>query len=220
MACSRSGLRYGGIAWRGFGGGKDALFDFCCFASCVIRESLASPPALSCLLRGFAQLWAPLTSSLDRIITMSPTALQLWLSARPVRSITHAHAAMHGPDDSTDVTFSLRDGNHYTTEHHRLAHPLVRGGQQKSQSGPPMHIHLTQKEYFKVVQGKLGTICEGKVAVLGKEDDEFEVLPGFAHRFWAEDNPEGEDLIFDVRVSEPDSGGYAFIPPYPLTPAD
>lgn len=44
--------------------------------------------------------------------------------------------------------------------------------------------------------------------MLGKDDGELVIPPRLAHRFWAEENAEGEDLIMKVRVSEADSGGY------------
>ena len=138
---------------------------------------------------------------------MSPSALQLWLSARPNRTVTHSNPTLYGIDNSTEVSFSTENGISYVTEHHKLSHPLVQGGEKGSQSGPPMHIHLKQTEYFHVLQGKLGTICEGKLRTLSKGEEELIILPGLPHRFWAQENEEGEDLIMKVRVSEPDSGG-------------
>lgn len=61
-------------------------------------------------------------------------------------------------------------------------------------STPPMHIHLGQDEFFKVITGTLEAIVNGKRVTLTKEDDEFLAVKGQPHTFWS--NEAEGDMMF------------------------
>ncbi|USP79029.1 hypothetical protein yc1106_06303 [Curvularia clavata] len=113
-------------------------------------------------------------------------AWQQWLSRRPLQrtpnntkpSFLHlGNAALYEP-------LSKPDGQWYARETHYKDHPLVSAGL----SGPPLHIHRLQDEYFKVEQGVLGVMKNGVEHTLTKDDGVLHIPAG----------TRTEDLVFNV----------------------
>ncbi|KAI9154972.1 putative oxidoreductase virH [Paramyrothecium foliicola] len=124
-----------------------------------------------------------------------PYAWQLWLSPRPLnraKSLPEPHIlAAH--DAALFEFLTGGDGREVIRETHYIDNPVVKSGK----SGPPLHIHLLQNEYFQVEQGILAVHRNGEVVVATKEDGIIEVPAGTRHRFWAHHTGK-EDLIFKV----------------------
>ncbi|UJR13213.1 hypothetical protein I4U23_000235 [Adineta vaga] len=72
---------------------------------------------------------------------------------------------------------------------------------------PPMHVHLTQTEYFTLVQGHLGYQLDDKIysCDIHTCPKPLIVLPRTPHTFWMDDNK--ENLIVRIRI-EPASRDY------------
>ncbi|MCJ1327608.1 hypothetical protein MMC10_004279 [Thelotrema lepadinum] len=96
------------------------------------------------------------------------SAWQQWLSPRPKHRTVNIHqesfvssgnAALYETVEKPDGLWAIR-------ETHYIENPVVKAGL----SGPPLHIHLLQDEYFKVEQGTLGVIKDGVEYVLTKDD--------------------------------------------------
>ncbi|PHH90756.1 hypothetical protein CDD83_2752 [Cordyceps sp. RAO-2017] len=122
-------------------------------------------------------------------------AWQHWLSPRPsTRTATPSEPRILTAHDAALFEFLHGDdGRWFVRETHYIDNAVVRAGR----SGPPLHIHLQQTEYFEVEQGVIGIVKNGQELALTKEDGVIEVPPGTRHRFWA--HPSGrEDLIFRV----------------------
>ncbi|KAL6857685.1 hypothetical protein ACO1O0_005127 [Amphichorda felina] len=120
---------------------------------------------------------------------------QQWLSPRPQQltkntsepSWTHlGGAALYEP-------LSKPDGRWYVRETHYIDNPHVRAGM----SGPPLHIHRLQNEFFKVEQGTLGLVKDGVEYTITKDDGVAHIPAGTRHRFWAHKSGT-EDLVFAV----------------------
>ncbi|KAI1192843.1 hypothetical protein F5X97DRAFT_339692 [Nemania serpens] len=118
---------------------------------------------------------------------------QLWLSPRPLRrsnisspsTFTTAHnAALYEFLDEGRGRWGVR-------ETHYIDNPLVRAGL----SGPPLHIHLRQDEFFQVEQGVLG------------EDGILAIPAGTRHRFWCHQSST-ESLVFHGWI---DPQGKSFV---------
>ncbi|KIA75780.1 hypothetical protein HK57_00394 [Aspergillus ustus] len=125
---------------------------------------------------------------------------QLWLSRRPLRrtgvpwqqagSLLSAHGA---------ALFEFlrdNDGRWVVRETHYINNEIVRRGE----SGPPLHIHWLQNEYFQVEQGVLGLVRNEQVIAATKDDGVIEIPAGTRHRFWAhaQTADKNEDLVFRV----------------------
>ncbi|KAK5637399.1 hypothetical protein RRF57_013111 [Xylaria bambusicola] len=87
---------------------------------------------------------------------------------------------------------SLRETHHFNNK-------VVREGR----SGPPLHIHWLQTEYFKVEKGVIGIHKNGKEIAATKDDGILEIPAGTRHRFWAHSSTT-EDLVFKVWAEPQD----------------
>ncbi|KAI1426167.1 hypothetical protein F5Y12DRAFT_794628 [Xylaria sp. FL1777] len=138
---------------------------------------------------------------------------QLWLSPRPVRRTeTPVEPRMLSPADAALYEFiAHEDGRFLVKETHFADNKLVRNGL----SGPPLHIHIGQTEYFKVLQGTLSVVKNEKLYTLTKDDGIFQITPGSRHRFWAHPSIKdgNENLEFHVWA-EPDDSDRGFTENY------
>ncbi|KAF5589169.1 hypothetical protein FPANT_6384 [Fusarium pseudoanthophilum] len=134
----------------------------------------------------------------------------LWLSPRPVkRTETPSEPRMLSQNGAALFEFHYEhDGRLVVRETHYAENKLVQDGR----SGPPLHIHCGQTEYFQVESGTLAVIRNGRKSILTKGGGIIKIPPGT--RFWAE-APVKEDLVFRVWA-EPQNqdGGFdeAFLP--------
>jgi mannose-6-phosphate isomerase-like protein (cupin superfamily) len=125
---------------------------------------------------------------------------QLLLSPRPTRRTNiSSEPVVFGVNGTIQYEFLREDGRDVVRETHYMSKDTVR----KGLSGPPLHIHLRQAEFFHVQQGVLGVHKNGKVHAITANDGPVEIPAGERHRFWA--HPSGtEDLIFKVWVDPED----------------
>jgi mannose-6-phosphate isomerase-like protein (cupin superfamily) len=136
-----------------------------------------------------------------------PNALQLYLSPRPRRTRTAHLAEVKGIYHACHAWFRVEDGLNYVYEEHYCSTHAKAQGFEKSETGPPPHIHLYQTEYFTAISGVLGLECEGKQILLKPGDPELSVTPGKMHRFWAQEGGgEKDNMVVRVRV-DPSPGG-------------
>lgn len=65
---------------------------------------------------------------------------------------------------------------------YKVSHPLVRKGKAYVQV-PPLHLHFTQTETFKILRGNLGvSLGYDRVDhILGPEDEAFDIIPMVPH---------------------------------------
>lgn len=69
-------------------------------------------------------------------------------------------------------------------------------------SGPPVHFHPFQNEYFRVEQGRMYVEINGVLRTLTPEDGEVMARAGSIHRFYiAPDST--EDMIIILSASDP-----------------
>ncbi|OTB10570.1 hypothetical protein K445DRAFT_27518 [Daldinia sp. EC12] len=136
---------------------------------------------------------------------------QLWLSPRPLRRTdTPLESHMLSPNDAALYEFLHDDdGRFVVKETHYAENKAVRDGM----SGPPLHIHLRQTEYFQVQQGTLAVVKNRKEHIITKDDGVLIITPGtrqvfFPHRFWAHSSNR-EDLVFKVWA-EPQELDHSF----------
>ncbi|KAI1771738.1 hypothetical protein F4818DRAFT_428908 [Hypoxylon cercidicola] len=133
---------------------------------------------------------------------------QLRLSPRPPsRTETPIEPRLLSPCDAALFEFiSGDDGRMIVRETHYADNKFVQDGL----SGPKIHIHLGQNEYFEVHQGTLSVIRNGIEYALTKDDGVFEIPAGTRHRFWAHPSirDKREDLKFQVwaKPNEVDRG--------------
>ncbi|KAI1734119.1 hypothetical protein F4680DRAFT_439516 [Xylaria scruposa] len=122
-------------------------------------------------------------------------AWQLWLSPRPKhRTVTNTRMAFsHLGDAALYEPLSKSGGLWVVRETHYLKNPVVEAGL----SGPPLHIHRTQDEFFRVEQGVLGAVKDGKEYAITKDDGIFSIPAGTRHRFWSHKTAT-EDLVFTI----------------------
>ncbi|KAF3763872.1 hypothetical protein M406DRAFT_323355 [Cryphonectria parasitica EP155] len=125
---------------------------------------------------------------------------QLWLSARPTqRTKSVQNATVPSAGDAILYEFPVHNGLRAVRETHYLSNKTVRDGK----SGPPLHIHLRQKETFEVEQGVLGIVKNGVEYAIRKEDGPVSVTPGVRHTFWTHATSQ-EDVVFKVWVEPQD----------------
>ncbi|KAK4221862.1 hypothetical protein QBC38DRAFT_491180 [Podospora fimiseda] len=131
---------------------------------------------------------------------------QQWLSPRPQPTPHPPGSTMRSFLGTALYEFLYEeDGRFVVKETHYANNKLVREGK----SGPPLHIHVDQTEYFQVLQGALGA-ARGNETVRFTKDDGILVIPkGIRHRFWADSsiNETNEDLVFKCWAD-----------PYPMQP--
>ncbi|KAL4875386.1 hypothetical protein BJY04DRAFT_224053 [Aspergillus karnatakaensis] len=122
-------------------------------------------------------------------------AWQQWLSPRPQqRTKNNTQSSFpHLGDAALYEPLSRADGTWYVRETHNIENPLVRAGL----TGPPLHIHRLQNEYFKVEQGTLGVVKNGVEYAVSKDDGVFHIPAGTRHRFWSHKSGT-ETLVFNV----------------------
>ncbi|PTB63073.1 hypothetical protein BBK36DRAFT_1182743 [Trichoderma citrinoviride] len=121
-------------------------------------------------------------------------AWQLWLSPRPQRSVIASSSHIYSNNDAALFKFlKEEDGRWVVRETHFIDNPLVKNGL----SGPPLHIHWKQSEYFKVEKGIIGIHKDGKEIRATKDDGVIEVPAGTRHKFWSHPSNQ-EDLVFKV----------------------
>ncbi|KAK1779563.1 hypothetical protein QBC45DRAFT_132539 [Copromyces sp. CBS 386.78] len=123
------------------------------------------------------------------------TAFQRWLSPRPPQrtKINDKPSWSHLGDAALYEPLSKPDGLWYIRETHHVENYFVRAGL----SGPPLHIHRLQDEFFKVEQGVLGVVKNGVEYAITKDDGVFPIPRGTRHRFWAHKTGT-EDLVFSI----------------------
>ncbi|KAI1377705.1 hypothetical protein F4677DRAFT_415280 [Hypoxylon crocopeplum] len=126
---------------------------------------------------------------------MMVSGWQLWLSPRPLRR-TVFPSERHILSAHNAALFEFLehdDGRTFIRETHYVDNKVVRDGL----SGPPLHIHLLQSEYFEVEKGVIGIHRNGQDLVVTKDDGIVKVPAGTRHRFWAHASSQ-EDLVFKV----------------------
>ncbi|KAM0751858.1 hypothetical protein T439DRAFT_325048 [Meredithblackwellia eburnea MCA 4105] len=131
--------------------------------------------------------------------------LQLWLSSRPPRTTYDANEPLYTAGGACKTWFTVEDGIHYVYADHDVSKKGCQGGPDAA-STPPLHIHLGQDEYFKVITGKFVATMGGKPITLTSADGEYKAVKGQAHRFWS-DEREGNMLV-RMRVSPEDKKGF------------
>ncbi|KAI1198788.1 hypothetical protein F5X97DRAFT_333103 [Nemania serpens] len=122
---------------------------------------------------------------------------QLWLSPRPAfRTLTPAEPRLLSTHDAALYEFIYNDDHDLIVrETHYVNNPAVRAGL----SGPPLHIHLDQTEFFEVEKGALVVVKNEREHVLTKNTGVVVISPGTRHRFWAHPDNE-DDVVFTVRA--------------------
>ncbi|KAK3683970.1 hypothetical protein B0T22DRAFT_520386 [Podospora appendiculata] len=126
---------------------------------------------------------------------------QLWLSPRPLQRTDRARdPAILGATDGVLYNFCTEpDGRRVVQETHYIKDKAVKEGL----SGPPLHIHVAQDEFFQVKQGVFGVMTNDEKHRITKDSGPVAVPAGTRHRFWA--HADGtEDLIFDFWVDPQD----------------
>ncbi|KAI1356620.1 hypothetical protein F5Y01DRAFT_267882 [Xylaria sp. FL0043] len=126
---------------------------------------------------------------------------QLWLSPRPVkRTPISSEPRIVQAHDAALFEFLTEDNGRWVVrETHYFDNKVVRDGL----SGPPLHIHWLQTEYFKVEKGVIGVMKNGKEVTATKDDGILEIPAGTRHRFWAHSSTT-EDLVFKVWAEPQD----------------
>ncbi|KAK3995688.1 hypothetical protein QBC44DRAFT_233523 [Cladorrhinum sp. PSN332] len=122
---------------------------------------------------------------------------QRWLSPRPQPKPHPPGSTMPSFLDTALYEFIYEeDGRFVVKETHDASNKLVREGK----SGPPLHIHVDQTEYFQVLQGTLAAVKGNEEVSITKDDGVLAIPNGTRHRFWAHSsiNDTKEDLVFKV----------------------
>ncbi|KAI0191075.1 hypothetical protein F4808DRAFT_465521 [Astrocystis sublimbata] len=96
-------------------------------------------------------------------------------------------------------SFLHENGRWIVRETHFVNNPIVRDGL----SGPPLHIHWQQNEFFQVEKGLLGLVRNGQRLAATKGSGTIEIPAGTRHRFWAHATS-SEDLVFKVWAEPQD----------------
>lgn len=134
-----------------------------------------------------------------------PNSLQLLLSPRPPRTHTASQRVVQGAHFACEAWWDLSStGQTLAYERHFVSRALkAQGSKAGSDTGPPLHMHLKQKEYFTVLEGEMGVELDGKDHILRPEDGEFAIPVGTIHRFWPHSGGEKTgDMLIRVRVDE------------------
>ncbi|KAL8308836.1 hypothetical protein RB601_004269 [Gaeumannomyces tritici] len=119
---------------------------------------------------------------------------QAWLSPRPSRRSNIAAEAEFTAVHGSALIQSFNDadtGRWHVVETHYVGNKLARDGK----SGPPLHIHIKQVEYFEVMQGVMAVDINGTQHRLTRESGRVTVPRGARHRFWVHPDSQ-EDLVF------------------------
>ncbi|KAI0547910.1 hypothetical protein F4679DRAFT_552545, partial [Xylaria curta] len=126
---------------------------------------------------------------------------QLWLSPRPLHRTNIASKSTFATAQNAALYEFLDEGQGRwgVRETHNRENPLVRAGL----SGPPLHIHLLQDEFFQVEQGVLGVITNGKRHRVTKADGVLAISAGTRHRFWCHESST-ESLVFHGWIDPQD----------------
>ncbi|KAI1338692.1 hypothetical protein F5Y15DRAFT_416916 [Xylariaceae sp. FL0016] len=120
-------------------------------------------------------------------------AWQNWLSPRPLDRtdisrktdfLTAGNAARY------EIVYEP-NGRWGCRETHYIDNPRVKAGL----SGPPLHLHFKQDEFFKVESGILAAIVDGKEQRVTKDDGILRIPAGCRHRFWSYPSAT-ESLVF------------------------
>ncbi|KAI5918412.1 hypothetical protein F4810DRAFT_725716 [Camillea tinctor] len=119
-------------------------------------------------------------------------AWQHWLSPRPKyrTNISNQSSFVTAGNAARFDILDEKDGRWGLRETHFVDNPIVRAGK----SGPPLHIHLLQDEYFQVESGVLGAITDNKQHAITKDDGVLCIKAGTRHRFWSASPT--ESLVF------------------------
>ncbi|RDA93289.1 hypothetical protein CP533_2046 [Ophiocordyceps camponoti-saundersi (nom. inval.)] len=133
-------------------------------------------------------------------------AWQLWLSPRPLRrtTATSNHSLLAAHDAALFEFLEDQHGRWVVQETHYIKNKVVKDGL----SGPPLHIHWLQKEFFRVRKGVIGIHKNGQEIAATEKDGIIEIPPGTRHRFWAHASSQ-EDLVFQVWA-EPQDLNHSF----------
>ncbi|PHH80588.1 hypothetical protein CDD80_847 [Ophiocordyceps camponoti-rufipedis] len=128
-------------------------------------------------------------------------AWQLWLSPRPTRrtSTTSETSLLAAHDAALFEFLTDEDGRWVVQETHYMNNKVVRDGL----SGPPLHVHWLQTEFFKVERGVIGIHKNGQELRATRDDGIVEIPAGTRHRFWAHASSQ-EDLVFKVWAEPQD----------------
>ncbi|KAI3327607.1 hypothetical protein HD806DRAFT_483354 [Xylariaceae sp. AK1471] len=118
---------------------------------------------------------------------------QRWLSPRPSHrtNISSQSSFAAAGDAARFDVLTEGDGRWSVRETHHIENPTVKAGR----SGPPLHIHLKQDEFFKVEQGILAVSLDGVKHILTKDDGVLRINSKTRHRFWS-DQSATESLVF------------------------
>ncbi|KAF7960451.1 hypothetical protein EAE96_000132 [Botrytis aclada] len=128
-------------------------------------------------------------------------AWQLWLSPRSLnRTKVTSQTGFTTANNAAHYQFlTENDGLWGVRETHNIENPTVAAGL----SGPPLHIHLQQDEYFQVEQGVLGAITDGKEHAITRVDGILKIPAGTRHRFWCHKSAT-ESLVFHGWIDPQD----------------
>ncbi|KAI3324039.1 hypothetical protein HD806DRAFT_58928 [Xylariaceae sp. AK1471] len=126
---------------------------------------------------------------------------QLWLSSRPAHRTNIATQTKFTTAGNAAVYDFLTedDGSWGVRETHYMDSSITRAGL----SGPPLHVHLFQDEYFTVEKGVLGVVTDSKTHALTKADGTLKIKAGTRHRFWFHESST-EDVVFRGWIDSQD----------------
>ncbi|KAK9899540.1 hypothetical protein P389DRAFT_207207 [Cystobasidium minutum MCA 4210] len=166
------------------------------------------PASDTCQLIIIDRLTNPTAKLLPQLVVIFPTQSlpavmsnwQLWLSPRPAkRSNTADSKTIEAPHGSILYEFLEFEKDGELVQGVRETHVIVHDSVRKGKSGPPLHIHLEQSEYFEVLSGTLGLTLNGEPVTLTKEGGRVSIPPGARHTFWVHESST-EDCSFIVWV--------------------
>ncbi|KAK8044421.1 hypothetical protein PG993_004445 [Apiospora rasikravindrae] len=120
-------------------------------------------------------------------------AWQRWLSPRPLlrTNISTQTSFLTAGNAARYEVIYEPNGRWGCRETHYIDNPRVKAGM----SGPPLHLHWKQDEFFRVEQGILAAIVDGKERHLTKDDGTLMIPAGSRHRFWSHPSAT-ESLVF------------------------
>jgi mannose-6-phosphate isomerase-like protein (cupin superfamily) len=103
---------------------------------------------------------------------------------------------IEGPTVGQKIRFEAtgRENNGELTICHHFVQPKPHS------IGPPLHIHKTQAEHYRIISGRFGVHSDGTDYVMGPGED-IEVPAGVPH-YWWNDGPEEAHVILEFRPAE------------------